>query len=196
MADRFSRFRDPPADPRGDRRQPDRSDRTRRGPAACAAGADRRRDEQHQDADVHVQPRPCRRTWSTTPCSPRPGAGSTVKLLIDGFGSAAPPRLLRRPRRSAAAIIACSTRATAAAICCAITRSWSSPTTAVGDHRRRQYRRHLSDDRGAEALARPVAADRRARGRASPSRYFDALFRWSRRKKSEAALAAADGRRV
>ncbi len=30
--------------------------------------------------------------WSTTPCSPRPGAGSTVKLLIDGFGSDAPPR--------------------------------------------------------------------------------------------------------
>ena len=52
---------------------------------------------------------------------------------------------------------------------------------------------YLTDD-GPEALARPLAPDRRARGCKPASRYFDALFRWTKTKGAKMRHAAADCR--
>ena len=90
--------------------------------------------------------------------------GVEVKLLIDGFGSAAPPEFF-------------ADLAEAGGEHCVFNPSYgrryllrNHQKLVVADdrdrdHRRRQHRRHLSDRSRRRALARPVAAHRRARGR-------------------------------
>ena len=174
------------ADPGRDRRQQAGADRERRGAAAAAARADRRRPAVDQDADVHVQSRPCRRAVRDALVEAA-RRGVEVKLLIDGFGSAAPPDF------------------------------FAALDQAGGEHcvfnpsygRRYLMRNHqklvvidedgaiigganiddtLSERSRAGALARPVAAARRARRRRCRAAISTRLFRWSTRQEPVAQL--------
>ena len=99
MADQATRPDDKRADPCRNCRQPARADRDGGGPVRLAARADRRCREVDQDADVHVQ---SRQGWRHRPHALTEAAsrGVEVKLLVDGFGSAATPQVLRRAREA------------------------------------------------------------------------------------------------
>ena len=165
-----------------------RTDRERRGAAARASRPDRAAREQSiQHADVHVQPRPRRATGCAMPWSEAARRGVEVQLLIDGFGSAAPPEILRRARRGGRRALRLQpelraplfdSESSEAGRCSTMRpRSSAAPTSTTLSQRPRRRR-----------VARPVAADRRPGGGACRAAISTSCSAGSMRKNSHAAL--------
>ena len=166
MADHPHRAARRSADPGRDRRQPARADRERAGALQAAARADRAAPAVDPDADVHVQSRQGRR------CGPRRAYRSRAprrrRQAARSTASARPRRPSSSPRL-----------AEAGGGHCVFNPSWGrryllrnhQKLIVIDDSdradRRRQYRCDLSRRPQRQALARPVAATRRAGGGAA-----------------------------